>query len=733
MKREYVEKLERLRRSKLEQTADKLEWEGYLDEDDYGRIVPTFEWAIIPNSPDGNFYGASGWAENFYDLMEKHDVYDDENDAFSGRWMYFMSKMRPSNFDDTLIPTELKRRIEFYGLDAGIGLDAHFCPDYRIGLSLGWKGLLDKLEQYEKQNARTEEDHVFYDSHRKVIKGVQLWISHHIDYLEKKYRETGEKVYLDKLCVNRRIINDPPETLREALQWIIWFHLASRTFNRDGAGGQLDSLLLPYYEKDREKGILDRDDAIYYLACFLINDPVYWQIGGPDKDGCDQSSELSYMILEAAEYVNTSLNITLRVHDGMDAKLFDKAVRLLVRHKRAWPRFSGDNALVSGFMKLGYSLQEARERIAVGCNWMSLPGREYTLNDLYKVNLARIFEIAWNDMMRASGYPGLAGDIRTYHPVVKGKTRLVRETPSIELLYSCFQKRLAEAVEAIIAAMEFHLEHQKDNEVELLLNLLSHGPIEKGRDVSSGGAEYYNLALDASGIATVSDSFSALEQRIVEEGRISWKELNSYLRTNWTGDRGERTRLMMKDSDRYGSSRRGQRWAERISRDFSDLVVSYCTRDRKFIPGLFSWAKPHLFGKAVGATPDGRRYGDPINHGANPSSDVYVDASVLAYSNAIAAIQPGYGNTAPYQMEFDPFFSGGDPVEIVKAVILAHFKKGGTLINVNIVDKEKILEADRNPEAFPDLVVRVTGFTAYFCMLTPEFRRLVVERVMNRA
>ncbi|MPM60267.1 Autonomous glycyl radical cofactor [bioreactor metagenome] len=95
-------------------------------------------------------------------------------------------------------------------------------------------------------------------------------------------------------------------------------------------------------------------------------------------------------------------------------------------------------------------------------------------------------------------------------------------------------------------------------------------------------------------------------------------------------------------------------------------------------------------------------------------------------------MQPGYGNTAPLQLEFDPFLEDNNPQELVKAIILTHFSLGGTLINVNIVNKEQILEANRHPELYPDLVVRVTGFTAYFCMLTPEFRQLVVDRILKQ-
>lgn len=737
MKNNLEKKMEELRKAKSIQTQEKLTYEGYLDENDYGRILPTFEWSIIPNDDDGNFYGAEGWCNNFCDLMSKHDVYDDDADAFSGRWMYFMSKMRPAKFDSRKIPSDLKNTLSTYGIDEGIGLGAHFCPDYQMGLDLGWGGLLEKIDAYKTLNAKTDEQKEFYECHKRVIQAVQGWIERHIQLLEAKLQvATDPEIKLnieEKIEVNKHILNGKPQTLREVLQWIIWFHLGSRTFNRDGAGGQLDSMLMPYFENDLKNKSIDRDLAVYYLASFLINDPVYWQIGGPDAEGNDQSCEMSYIILDACEHVNSALNITLRVFEGMDEALFDKAARLLIKYKEAWPRFSGDSSLVKGFCKLGYSKELARERIAVGCNWMSLPGKEYTCNDLYKVNMVKVFEMAWNDMMKACGFPALAGDIKTYTHVVKGNAKHHSQEPSLEMLTSFFRERLKMAVNITAEAIRFHLSNQKNNMIELFLNILSHGPIEKGRDISDGGAMYYNLAIDGAGIGTVADSFCAVEQRIVEENRVSWKDLNSCLRTSWNNIDGEDMRRMMKASDRYGSSERGEKWGVWISEIMSSAILKESDATLKFIPGLFSWANAHLFGKVVGATPDGRRFGEPISHGANPSSGFAENGTVLEESMIIAKVQPEYGNTAPLQLEFDPFEIEGDPSEILKAVIKAHFQMGGTLINVNILDKDMILEADKNPEKFPNLVVRVTGFSAYFCMLTPEFRRLVVDRILQSA
>lgn len=320
MRSSLVKKIENLRLKKAQQTKEKIEVEGLLDEDDYGRIVPPKGlWNIIPNHEDGSFYGFDAWADNFCSLMDVHPVYIDVNDAFAGRWMYFMSKMRKNKWNPLYPYDRLKPNIDKYNIICGIGDDAHFAPDYKMGLSLGWNGIIDKIEKYKQINNSPEQIH-FYDLHIRVIKAVQGWIQRHIDYAEElAIRETDEETklsLLEMVEVNKWVKDNPPRTLREACQWIIWYHLASRTYNRDGAGGQIDSLLQPYYEKDITENKITDDEAVYYLACFLINDPIYWQLGGPDKDGKDQTSKISFLILEAADKINTSLNITVRVYDG---------------------------------------------------------------------------------------------------------------------------------------------------------------------------------------------------------------------------------------------------------------------------------------------------------------------------------------------------------------------------------------------------------------------------------
>ena len=151
------------------------------------------------------------------------------------------------------------------------------------------------------------------------------------------------------------------------------------------------------------------------------------------------------------------------------------------------------------------------------------------------------------------------------------------------------------------------------------------------------------------------------------------------------------------------------------------------------IPGLFSWANTISMGRKLGATPNGRHARAPISQGANPAPGFVKNAPQTAAALAVAEVQPGYGNSAPLQLDLDR--SLGRTAEDrakVAALIKTHFELGGTLININILDKAQLLEAEKDPQKYPDLMVRVTGFSAYFASLSPEFRRWVIERIYEQ-
>jgi formate C-acetyltransferase len=269
---------------------------------------------------------------------------------------------------------------------------------------------------------------------------------------------------------------------------------------------------------------------------------------------------------------------------------------------------------------------------------------------------------------------------------------------------------------------------------ELVLDLLSYGPIEQGVDASHGGVEFINLCVDGAALATVADSFAALEQRVETDGLLTWTEVKEHLDSDWAGPEGERARLMMKNVPHYGHGGTGADiWAERITDTFTRFVKEKPTPDgHNMIPGLFSWANTIGLGENLNATPNGRHKGEPISHGANPDPGFRKDGAPTAMAVAIASVNPGWGNSAPMQIDLDPGLAHDeDGVDYVMELIRTHFELGGTQINMNIVNKEQILEAHQDPSRYPDLIVRVTGFSAYFNRLSPEFRQLVVDRVIS--
>lgn len=712
-----------LKKRKLEQTQEKIDFEGGLDEDDYGRVVPPddFHFECIPNHENGSYYGYEGWRTNYCKLLDEHPLYCDPLDAFVGRGFFFMTRQKGEIWNPDMPYTELKKAFDEYNIVCGIGSDGHFTPDLRMGFSMGWGGILAKLKKYQRIHPEPEHQE-FYESEIMVVEHIIQFLhrmANEISVLaEQEQNPYLKQNLMDMAACNEKVSEDPPETLRDCIQWMCWFSFFSRLYNRGPSGGQLDELLRPYYEHDIAKGIIDDELAKFYIACLFLNDTRYYQLAGPDENGNDLASHISYLILEAADWINIACNLTVRVHDQMNEDFFRTSVGYLFKNKNGWPRFSGDNSLVNGFMRLGYDRKLARKRLAAGCSWMSIPGMEYTLNDLVKINTAKVFEVAYLEMMRETAI----------------------SAPSTELLWEKFEKHLARAVDTTARGILFHLHNQEKNEPELICNLLSQGPVEKGADVTKS-AVYFNMCIDGAGIGTVADSFAACEQRIEKEKRITWETLSRLLELDWKDIDGEYLRQMMLHSERYcGGNTLGDKWAQKISMLFSRLVreavPTICALDPsysaiQFIPGWFSWSNTLEFGSHVRATPNGRRNGEAISHGANPTYGFRKDGAVTAMANSIAAIQPFYGNCAPVQLELDPQIAGNEEgIEKMVAMIRTILETGNTLLNINIIDRRKILEAHKDPSKYPDLVVRVTGFTAYFAMLSPEFRQLVVDRVL---
>jgi formate C-acetyltransferase len=728
--------MDALRATKLAQTREKQQVVGSMDRDDHALILPspdrrkivqTISTSGMPitdvlltgyepqsNHPSGGFFGPKAVGRNYRRLMETHPPYVDPMSSLAGGYFVSFSSYRKVHWHPDLpIPEEVREAQGRYKVLPGIGAQQHFCQDMQIGFDLGWKGILDKIRRYRQVHGPQKAD--FYDGLEDVVLGIQNWMQRTADEARRMAQTEGHPQLRQNLLemaeMNERLVTEPPQSFREACQWTVWYLMVAQMYNGSGGLGKVDLLLQPYYERDVAAGMLSEEEAILHLACLLLRgDTAYCQLGGPDADGQDVTNDVSYLVLEAAHRMKIPASIGVSVGKDVDAGLLRRGVEIQFEDKMGIPKFLGCDAVIQGFVRNGIPIEDARRRAYAGCHWYGIPGKEYTLNDCVKLNFGPVFDYALREMMADQ-----------------------RFTPSVVELWRRFEAHLRQAVHAIAVALDFHLEHMDQVFPELVLDLLCYDVIERGEDASHGGLQYYNMCIDGAALATVADSFAALEQRVEMEKRMTWDEVLHYLDTDWDGAEGERARLLMRSIPRYGSGGSlADGYAVRISRLFTRFVKEKPTpRGHNLIPGLFSWANTIPMGKELGATPNGRHAGAPISHGSNPDPGFRGDGAPTAMAVAIASVQPGWGNTAPMQLDLDPGISqdeGG--VEVVSDLIRTHFDLGGTQINLNVMDKGTVLAAHQDPDKYPELIVRVTGFSAYFASLSKEFRQLVVDRII---
>ncbi|MBN1776556.1 MAG: formate acetyltransferase [Clostridiales bacterium] len=731
------ERLRHLIREKHNNTLEKQKAVGSMDFDDTALILPPEEKRKVvsimsgsgmpikdvifndfvpePNHPNGGYYGPVGIGSNFRKFLLHHPPHIDPMSALAGAYMVsFYSYRKDVNPD--LDYSDLHEMQEKYKLVTGIFAPEHFCQDLQIGLDLGWDGLRNKVLKYRAVHG--EDKYPFYDGLLLMIDGFQGWIENNAKHaLKLSEAEPDPEIaaHLRQLHdMNMRVAHKKPETFLEACQFILWYQMGGRSFNSSGSLGRLDVLLEPYYQRDIAAGVLTDEEAVFILACQLVRDTAYIQLGGYDEQGNDTTNPVSFLILEAARRLKLPSNLGVCVGKGVNRELLRRSVEMQFQDKCGNPRFVGVDALVEGFAKNeGVTLKDARARTNAGCHWMAIPGREYSLMDCVKINFAVVLEIALKEA------------VQRY------------EAPSIDQILDVYETHLRLAVETLAKGFTFNYENQIHNFPELHLDLMSYGPVELGLDASNGGVEKYLWCIDGAALAVVADSLAAIERRVLKEKRYTYTELMRFLETDWAGPDGEKARLFMQSVERYGKGgTRADELAVRLSEMFVKAVKSARTPKYGYsmIPGLFSWANTLEFGEQVGATANGRKAGKPISHGANPNPGFRADGAATAMSHAIASVQCGLGNTVPMQLELEPSISADEGgVEAVMALIEDHFAKGGTLINLNVIDADTLRRAHENPELFPELIVRVTGFSAYFKSLSPPFRQLVVDRILDKS
>lgn len=547
---------------------------------------------------------------------------------------------------------------------------------------------------------------------------------------------------LERIAANcERVPAHAPRDFWEALQAYWFYHLGVITelngwdsFNP----GHLDQHLRPFYEREVAAGTLDRDTARELLQCFWVkfNDhPAPPKVGvtaaesgtytdfaninlaGLDRDGNDAVNEVSYLLLEVIDALHilqpsNNLQISARTPD----RFLEAGARVIARGY-GFPSVFNADAIVEELVRQGKSLEDAREGGASGCVEAGAFGKEaYILTGYF--NLVKILEVTLHDGVdpRSGRTIGLATDYDG-------------EFGSFEELFEAWRAQVRHFVELKIRGNQL-LERLYAREAPApFLSLIIDDCIAKGRDYNDGGARYNTSYIQGVGIGTLTDSLSAIRRHVFDEPTVTLPELRDMLGEDFRGHEPLR-QLLMNRTPRYGNDD-----------DEADGIMQACfetfyeavegrpnTRGGEYHIDMLPTTCHVYFGSVTGATPDGRRAGAPLSEGISPVQGADRRGPTAVLRSAGKMDHRRTGGTL-LNMKLGPgMLRDQEGLQGLCHLVRGYFSMGGHHLQFNVVDADTLRAAQADPGAHRDLIVRVAGYSDYFCDLSQALQDEIISR-----
>jgi len=630
-------------------------------------------------------------------------------------------------------------------LNGSIG---HVIVDYGKILGKGFLGLKkdieERIDKLEMTCSESSQKYSFYKSGIILCDAMIEWAGRYAKEArkmalnEKDLRWKKELEMIADICEN--VPANPARNFREAIQ-SFWFTHVMLYMEQDGLGcsvGRLDQYLYPYYKKSIDQGIITKDDAQELLECLWIKLTEVMRaygydcakyfagfsigenlaIGGVDRDGKDATNELSYMCLEAEK--NTKLtqpNLSVRVHPKSPEDFLMKAVEV-VSMGRTKPEFFNDMVGVPSLISCGVPLYEARDYVISGCV-EAVPPCCNGMTNAAMSNLAKAFELALHN-----GICQLTG--KQLGP----KTGDPRDFKSIDDLLEAFRIQVRAYVREMVAALHIieriHAEYHPLPYFSLVLD----DCLDKGVDVTAGGARYNFTGPQAVGLADVANSLAAVKKLVFEEKKISMEQLLEALHKNFEGKEAFRQELMNRvpkwgNDDDYVDS-----LASEVAKIYCNEVSQYKnTRGGIYRPGIYSLSANVSFGMHVSALPSGRLSTAPLAEGISPfqGTDIYGPTGVV--KSAAKLDHEIITNGTILNQKFTPRLISDDiGKRAMLDLIRSYFDLGGWHIQFNVVSAETLRAAQRDPDAYKGLIIRVAGYSAFFIELDKTVQDDIIAR-----
>ena len=620
----------------------------------------------------------------------------------------------------------------------------HICPDTKTWLELGPKGLMTKA--YEKLKNCDENQKEFYECTIIVLEGVCHFMMRYHDYILTMLEslEDDNKKSLQRvadICAN--LASRPAQSFHEAVQslWFLFVVLHMESNASSFSPGRMDQYLYPYYQKDIEKGIISKQEALEILECLWLkfNQIVYLRnqhsakyfagfpigfniaIGGIDENGCDIYNELSLMISKAQYHLGLPQpNLSVRLNKNSSHELIQEAIKVVAKGS-GMPQFFNDEAIVNSMIKdLGIEEKDARNYAIVGCVELTTHGNNLGWSDAAMFNLNKALELTMNHgkCLLTNEPIGLdLGSIETYE--------------SFEDLENAFQKQIDYFIEKMMKAEIVVEKAHQDCLPTAFLSTVIDSCLEKGVDVTRGGAKYNLSGIQMIQIANLADSLAAIKVLVYDEKMITRHELLEALQADFKGYEIIQTMLLNK-VPKYGNDVKwvdelGAKWAGYFRERMKDYT-NY--RGGLYHTGMYTVSAHVPMGENVGASPDGRNALTPLADGG--MSPVYGRdmAGPTAVLKSVSRMKDSYTtNGGLLNMKFLPeFFKTETGMMKFENFLRAFVDLKIPHIQFNVVRREDLLDAKLHPEQHRSLTIRVAGYTAYFVELAGKLQDEIIER-----
>lgn len=637
---------------------------------------------------------------------------------------------------------------EFYEQRAG----GHTCLGSERGVSAGFDEIradiqtaIDALDYMADENAVAKRDE---------LSGMLIALDA-VTILAERYAELAERMAagepdaaraaeLKQIADNcRTVAHGRPQTFWQWIQryWFIHLAITSETNPWDAyTPGRLDQHLIPYYRVDVDAGRLDREHALELLECLWVkfnNQPAPPKVGvtlkesgtysdfanintgGITPEGGDGVNEVSYLILDCMdEMMFIQPNSNVQISRKTPRRFLLRACEVA---RAGWgqPAFYNTEEIVDELLAAGKSLADARRGGSSGCVETGCWGYEaYPLTGYF--NLPKILEITLHDGVdpRTGKRIGLAtGDPRTF--------------ATYEELLEAYLAQMRHFIDIKVRGSNVNTQIcARENPVPFM-SLMTEDCIARGRDYNAGGARYNTTYLQGVGIGSITDALASLKCNVYDEGRMTMDELMGALDSDFAGEEGDRIRgIVSRRTPKYGND---DDYADDIMRAVFDAFRDYVTGRPNMRRG--EWRVDMLpttchiyFGEVTGASPSGRRAGEPVSDGISPEAHADVCGPTAVIASCAKMDHASTGGTLLNQKFAPAAIEGERGLSNLADLVRTYFDMGGHHIQFNIIDRATLIDAREHPENYRDLIVRVAGFSEKWCNLGRELQDEIINR-----